>query len=142
MGKHDLLVGNWRVHLVPPGGAYGLNDCVKNDSGKYLVEFFDMRYKHPDRFPNGQFTGGRYYASTLLGDDNWSRGDVSSGLRLDADIPSWTVNAAQMKVALKFIQEETVPQLKTSLKDKITAAESRAPEAKEAPQPEKGGRGS
>lgn len=141
LGPNDLQVGNWRVHLVPPGGHYGVNDCITNNSQQHLVEFYDMRYRNPVHFPNGQFTGGRYYASTLLGDDEWSRGDVSQGLCLDAGIPAWTVSAAQMKVALQFIREETKPKEKTSLSDRISAAEGRAAEATAVPQTEKGDRG-
>lgn len=137
LGPHDLLVGNWRVHLVPPGCSYGTNETILNTSGKYVVEFYDMRYKQPFRFPNGQFTGASYFADTLLGEEGWAKHDQAWGLCLDNDIPSWTVNAAQMRVVLKFLQEETVPKQKTSLKDRICDAESRTQNPSAAPRAEK-----
>lgn len=125
LGEHDMQVGNWRVHLVPPNGKYGQDDCLTNESGKFLVEFYDLRYRDPKWWPEGQFTGGHYYASTLLGTDGWSHGDASNGLCLDGDIPAWTVTGPQMKVALAFIRENTQPAKQVSLDQKISDADKR-----------------
>lgn len=139
LGEHDMQVGNWRVHLVPPDGKYGRDDCLTNDSGKFLVEFYDLRYRDPKWCPDGQFTGGRYYASTLLGEDRWSGHDASAGLCLDGGIPAWTVTGPQMKVALEFIRENTQPAKQASLDQKISDADKRQGSGQ--PAPEKNDRG-
>jgi hypothetical protein len=71
------------VVLVPPGAAYGREDCLTNDSGKTMVEFYDIRYPHTE---HGQFVT-RYYVSTLLEDRSRSR-----GLCLDGGIPAWSLD--------------------------------------------------
>lgn len=57
---------------------------------KPVVEFYDKTYKHT---PDGQFTGGRYYAATLLIDAGSLR---TRGLDLNGGVPSWKVPAADM----------------------------------------------
>lgn len=77
------------VVVVPPGAAYGLDDCLTNDTGKPMVEFYDTRYPHTE---HGQFVS-RYYASTLL---PWE----GTGLNLDGGIPDWQLDAPAMKEAM------------------------------------------
>jgi len=125
LSEYDLQVGNWLVRLVPPEGKYGVNNCITNDSGKFLVEFYDLRHKHPVFCPEGQFTGGRYYASTLLEDPEWRSGEITHGLCLDGGVPAWTVSAKQMAVAMAFIREKTSAH-QPSLAQKISAADKRA----------------
>jgi len=57
-------------------------DC--NRSGDLIVEFYDCDYEHT-RY--GQFTGGRYYLSTIL-----SGFEEGSGLDLHGGVPGWEVH--------------------------------------------------
>lgn len=60
------------VRIVREGDAYGLNDCLRNDDPRPMVEFYDATYdtqKSWDFDPvtkgRGQFIS-RYFAETLL----------------------------------------------------------------------------
>jgi hypothetical protein len=83
-----LALPHWNIRLVRNGDAYGLNDCLTNDSGRTLVEFYDNRHPHT---PLGQFVS-RYYAETLLARP------TGCSLTLDFEVPSWTVSGAEMAV--------------------------------------------
>lgn len=61
--------------------------------GKAQVEFYDQRHPHT---PFGQFTGGRYFAETLLE-------HPSGGLTLDGGNPGWSVDAATMAVVYAWL---------------------------------------
>lgn len=109
----DFKTGKWRVHLVMPEGHYGLNNCVtyeKADADKHgmglpLVEFFDTS-QDPSRFPGGQFTGGRYYMSTLLGIDGWNNPiSEKSALCLDGGIPAWTVQKNDLQKIANWLEK-------------------------------------
>lgn len=52
-----------------------------------LIEIYDARYQHT---PWGQFTTGRYYASTLLANDRLTR----TGLDIHGGVPNWSIDAA------------------------------------------------
>lgn len=100
----DLTTGKWRVHLVMPGGHYGLSDASTyelEDAGKHghglpLVEFYDTS-QDPARFPGGQFVS-RYYMGTLLGMDPYGTPiSERSALDLDGGIPAWTVSGDDLK---------------------------------------------
>lgn len=102
----DFITGKWRVHLVMPGGHYGRTgaltyepeNAAKYGSGLPLVEFYDMSMD-PIVFPGGQFVA-RYYMNTLLGTDGLHLGtpirDIQA-LRLDGEIPSWTIAGDDLK---------------------------------------------
>ncbi len=122
---NELYVGNWRVEIVPPKGHYGRNNQLINDSGKYIVQFFDLRHTDPVYSPKGQFTGGQYYADTLLGDDIWGSGDFSRGLCLDADIPEWRVSEKEMEIVMDFVRDSIGGREKSSLDDIISSAVKR-----------------
>lgn len=102
----DLTTGKWRVHLVMPGGRYGIDDAltyepedaVRHGSGLPMVEFYDTS-QDPVAFPGGQFVS-RYYMDTLLGTDSLKLGvpirDMSA-LSLDGGISAWTVSGDDLK---------------------------------------------
>lgn len=95
----NLYAGKWRVRLILPGEHYGLGDAVtydKEEADKYgmglpLVEFYDCS-QNPATFPGGQFTGGRYYLTTLMGLDPLGTPlSEKTALALNGDVPEWTV---------------------------------------------------
>ena len=56
------------------------------------VEFYDRRY---DFTPDGQFTGGRYYACDII--------DGEAGLILDDGIPAWRIDAGAMRIVRQWL---------------------------------------
>ena len=100
----DLYVGKWRVHIVEPGGRYGVNNNSINKDNESLVEFWDMSVQNA-AFPNGQFVT-RYDLETLL-EDKWGPGPddlMRSGLSLDYDVPSWSVSPDEMKTFYAWLK--------------------------------------
>lgn len=91
------------VRVVPHGARYGRVNCLLNEDAT-LVEFYDTTYAddgHGDYVVGtgfgalGQFTGGRYFLSTLLGTDG-TAGGGTGGLCIDGGVPEWDVDAATM----------------------------------------------
>ncbi len=98
----DLCVDRWRVHILEKGDSYGLDYCLTWDKDEPAVEFFDMSV-NKDAFPNGQFTGGRYYMSTLLKFDAQGlslQEQAANGrqLCLYGEVPEWTVSSDSLRV--------------------------------------------
>lgn len=87
------------VRLALPGDRYGTSPApvIGRDP---IVEFYDHDRIRPHE-PHGQFTGGRYYLSTLLG----RRPDT--GLILIDSQPEWTVDADAMIEVVHWLQELT-----------------------------------
>ena len=87
---------------------------IKNDVGRRflvkflakedkdnLVEFYDLTYANQGSFgEDGQFTGGRYYVSTILGRDDFTNGKSESGrgLCLHGGVMEWTLDGQAMDV--------------------------------------------
>lgn len=90
---HDVP---FRVVYLPSGRSH--NFPRASDYGKPSVEFYDRRYGET---PDGQFTGGRYFADTLLGLDGYGRAE--GGLSLDGGIPAWSVDAATMDLVRAWL---------------------------------------
>ena len=99
----DLLVGKWRVHIVPPGGRYGLHNDLVNES-KPMAEFYDTTYADDTFGPQGQFVS-RYDIDILLGQSRWGRDLTGQGLSLDASMPAWTVTAKEMAQVLSYLKD-------------------------------------
>ena len=99
----DLLVGKWRVHIVPIGGRYGLHNDLINEN-KPLAEFYDTTYADDTFGPQGQFVS-RYDIDTLLGQDGWGRDLTGQGLSLDTSIPAWSVTAKEMAQVLSYLKD-------------------------------------
>lgn len=70
----------------------------KKKDGGLVASFLDLK-QDKVRFPDGQFTGGCYYVSTLLGEDGfgWDIRKANGGLNLYGGVPEWTVDAATVK---------------------------------------------
>jgi len=78
--------------VVRKGERYGTERALRHDEPEPLVEVFDAKCAGRDGFDElGQFTGGRYYLSTLLG------ASPHEPLALDMGIAQWTVSAPAMK---------------------------------------------
>jgi|DEB0MinimDraft_6_1074348.scaffolds.fasta_scaffold00768_11 hypothetical protein len=81
----DAGYGPWRVRLVREGEA------------EPLVEFYDAA--DPEKFgPRGQFVS-RYYLSSFVGSDRYSRGPRFAGINLDGGVRAWTLTAKQHREA-------------------------------------------
>lgn len=91
-----LALPRWNIRLIRQGDGYGVNDCLTNDSGQVLVEFYDNRYTEGFT-PLGQFVS-RYYAETLL------MRPSRCGLSLHGGEPSWTVSPEEMEVAEAWLR--------------------------------------
>lgn len=104
--ENDLCVGKWRVHVLTPGAQHGRDNRLIYKDKESVVEFWDMS-QDPTRFPNGQFTGGSYYISSLM-DDKWGAGPEQlkrSGLRLDGDVPDWHVSSEEMTKVFEWLEK-------------------------------------
>lgn len=122
----DLYIGNWRVHLVPEGGRYGLNNNCINENERTLIEFYDVS-QDKDKFPEGQFTGGRYYVETILCDNGVER-HSKYGLRLDGDVPAWYVNGDEMREVFNWLAKQplkAVDKPHKSFNDLVSSAENK-----------------
>ena len=101
----DLYVGKWRVHIVPPGGRYGLNNNLVNKHSESSIEFWDMSAKKSS-FPDGQFVT-RYDVDSLY-DTKWGHGPVDimrSGLCLDlSNGADWSLTGDEMKQVYGWLQ--------------------------------------
>lgn len=108
---NDLIVGKWRVHVVEPGGRYGLNNCLVNEEQKSLLEFWDMS-ANKSSFPDGQFVS-RYYIDTLF-EDTWGPGPqdlMRGGLCLDGlNANVWSVSGREMTKVFDWLKNrELIP---------------------------------
>lgn len=66
--KHpkELAIGRWRVLLIEQGDLYGTeSNRVPWPDMDPCVEFYDL-YADKTRYPNGQFTTGRFYVDQLV----------------------------------------------------------------------------
>ena len=76
------------------------------DNREATVEIYDRRHHSTDRPGDGQFTGGSYYASTLLntgGLDTSRRSLADSGLNVHGGVPDWFIDGATMSIVLVWI---------------------------------------
>ena len=86
----------FRFVYYPPGstGPYP----AARDADRALVEVYDRRYRNVPENANGQFTGARYYVTTLLAPE-----DRDYGLILAGGIDEWTVDAATMRLVREWL---------------------------------------
>ena len=94
--KNETNGITFKVRILEPGQSYGRNLCLKNDSGKNLIEFYDSRYDF-DKDTQGNILGqfvSRYYMDTII-----DRNTISSnkGLCLDGGVPNWTIDVQGME---------------------------------------------
>ncbi len=87
----------WYCRLIPTGAGYGREDAVIND-GEVMVEMWDMEHMHHSE--RGQFTGARYYVSTLLEGDSPNR-----GLDLVGYEPAWKMDAPAYRELIDWLKE-------------------------------------
>lgn len=81
--------------LYIPVGTQNPNYPAATEVKKDIVEFYDLEYPHT---PDGQFTGGRYYLSTLL------EGGQSHGLNFYGDEPKWQLSAVDMSLVWTWLR--------------------------------------
>lgn len=77
-----------------------------SDTDAPLVEFYDRRHPFTE---HGQFTGGRYYADTLLGIGLGAGARVGSdgrGLNLQGGEPDWTLDADTATQVVAWIEAQ------------------------------------
>ena len=108
--QKSMDVGKWHVELLDKNDPYGnflsfngeLLDRPVWDSEKLGIVFYDTS-QDPAKFPNGQFTY-TYYVDTLLGTDGYGT-RAQNGLRMDLDIPEWTVKKEEMEDILHWLDK-------------------------------------
>lgn len=91
----------FNVRIVRRGDHYGLNDCLTHEDSRFLVEFYDARYKtegfHPQR---GQFVS-RYYWDTLNDPVVPNR-----GIDLQGDVKDWKIDATTFEEIRCWVKAE------------------------------------
>jgi hypothetical protein len=95
----------FRVVLIP-ANMQGPNEfrCPANN-GRPMVEFYDRRGHDTDLPGFGQFTGGYYYLSTLLGLDDFSNEPVDGeGLNLHGGVPEWSIDGAAYRIVIAWLR--------------------------------------
>lgn len=98
--KMDILAENgirFRAVLLVDGVSENYGKL--NDSGDAEIEFYDTRYPHTS---DGQFTGARYYAKTLLNDRGWYP-NKPRGLNLHGGIEAYTLDEDSFEVVLNWM---------------------------------------
>lgn len=108
----------FNVRILLDGDKYGRDDCLtwNNDNSETFkgaagVEFWDATYPHEEL---GQFTGGRYFADTLLFDEKWTPekgfhtdGTITdSGLCLHGGVDGWEIDQETMRHVRRWIIEQ------------------------------------
>ena len=96
----------WLIRVVFEGGKYGLDDCLTNDDGEVLIEFYDQGGAHVKQFgPRGQFIS-RYNLSTLDGSDGYGPDTdwTVDNLGLYGGEPEWWVDGAIVLEAIALAQ--------------------------------------
>jgi len=107
--KNHQTGREFRVRLVNQGDAYGLGMQLTHDEPDPLVEFYDATYDF-DVSPEGEVLGqfvGRYYLSTLCGEDGLSKSifNGKSGLNLDGGVDVWSIDAQGVEEARRALVE-------------------------------------
>ena len=108
--RKSLDVGKWHVELLDKNDPYG---NIRMRDGEYLdrpvweyekpgIAFYDTS-QDPEKFPGGQFTY-TYFVETLRGTDGYGT-RAENGLRLDFDVPSWTVQKEEMQDILHWLDK-------------------------------------
>jgi hypothetical protein len=98
----DVVAANgvpFRVLFIPPGVAGPNPHRTPADSPHATVEFYDRRYEHTEGY--GQFTGGHYFASSLLEQHRFA------GLNLQGGVDAWTIDAATMDLVRTWLALNT-----------------------------------
>lgn len=94
----------FNARVLAPGDRYGLNGCLTCGE-EPMVEFYDATYEDEEGFSDlGQFTGGRYYLSTLLGEGPYAERVPGQGLLLYGAQPEWSIGAHNLTEVLGFAQ--------------------------------------
>jgi hypothetical protein len=98
---------HFNVRILKQGDRYGADDCLVIEDHRILVEFFDATYENTTHGPLGQFTTGRYYASTLLEHSNGDKG----GILLYGAVPEWSIDGEAMDIVRAWIRNQTEGEL-------------------------------
>jgi len=88
------VAGLIRAVYIPKGQA-SPNYPESKALSDSLVEFYDLRYPHT---ADGQFTGGRYYVSTLLASDS-----EFHGLNLNCGVEAWKIGADSYQLVRSWL---------------------------------------
>lgn len=114
--------GGWIVRVVPPGGAYGLQDKLVNDGDQDLVEFFDPRHRHhplgsraisADSYAADSFEVETYNPEDGVAGQFVQRYDFDTfmsstgGIDLYGGVDAWTIGAAAADAVRNAVREIT-----------------------------------
>lgn len=122
--SEDLLVGYWRVHVIPVGGRYGKHNELINN-GKPGVEFYDIRYTDNELAPLGLGIK-RCYVDEILNIANSGSIAFLNGFNLHPQIPHQTLSSDEMNKVVKYLNSFVPQKERTSLSEQIAQAEKKA----------------
>ena len=94
--KIDLPGTCFRAVFIPKNEVHENYPGAESDEYD-IIEFYDRDYAHT---PDGQFTGGRYRANTLL-----KHGSRYYGLDLYGGEPKWKVPVEAMNLCLDWLKK-------------------------------------
>ena len=125
--SEDLLVGYWRVHIIPTEGRYGKHNELINH-GKPGIEFYDIRYTDNELAPLGLGIR-RCYIDDLFNDESFDGIAFPNGFKLHSKIPNQTLSSEEMNKVVKYIND-VCPVMnrndKVSLKEQMKQAKEKA----------------
>ncbi|WNL50820.1 hypothetical protein RPALISO_233 [Ruegeria phage RpAliso] len=99
------------MRLVRKGDGYGRDLSIIHDGDEPKVEFYDARHGCPREVEKGGEYGqfvSRYYLKTLR-----AGGPLTHGLILDGGVPSWTIDARAMALAMAILDHWTFTSTRT-----------------------------
>lgn len=116
----DLIVGYWRVHVIPTGGRYGKHNELVN-TGKPGVEFYDIRHTDNELAPLGLGIK-RCYIDEILGSFASDKAVFPNGFNLHPKIPNQMLSFDEMNKVIKYLKDYSPVKEKQTLSEQIAQA--------------------
>lgn len=89
---------SFRAVLIPTGGqSDNYNLGVAKES---MIEFYDLTHSHTR---DGQFTGARYYVSTLMDSRGWNPIKAQNGINLNGGVSDWVIDHETFENILDWV---------------------------------------
>lgn len=101
----EINVDRWRVRVILNGDKCGQDDRTTYTGHQPRVEFFDT-FANKDLYPNGQFVSSLDLATVLCKDVSASRRNPTDVIRLQPDVPAWSVLKDQITLMLPWLKQK------------------------------------